>query len=188
MGLLSGASASRQTDAFQDCRRGQQNAAGSQSLDNGCYDRVATIRPNCLVRRNLRDRPIIAATERTNAQMRLYLTEMLTTGFVALCVFTISTRLNSELTGQKGEHVGSGSFFTAENSARKFQIRKMHGESQSIGVAPSLTDQRQIIGRERVMPDDCGRISRRVRTTQPEIAEKEFRAFSLLAPWSAPKW
>lgn len=118
--------------------------------------------------------------------MRLYLTEMLSTGFVALCLFTISTKLNSELTGQKGVHVGSGSFFTAEDSARKFQIRKMHGESQSIGVAPSLTDQRQITGRERVMLDDCGQISRRVEQLSPRLRRKNF--VSLLAPWSAPKW
>src|SRR5208283_1520280 len=141
VGLLSSAGASRQADALQNCRRRQQNAASAKRFDHGGNDDSATIRGNCLVRRNLCDVAIIVTAERTDAQMRLYLAEMLTTGFVTLCVFTISTGLDSELMGQKGDHFGCGRFLTTENSAGELQIRKVHGKPQSIGVTSSLADQ-----------------------------------------------
>jgi hypothetical protein len=69
MRLLSGAGASRQADAFQNCRRRQQDAASSERFDHGRNDDVTAIRANRFGRRNLCDRPIITAVERTNAQI-----------------------------------------------------------------------------------------------------------------------
>jgi hypothetical protein len=62
------------------------------------------------------------------------------TRYVTLCIFTVSVRFNTELSSQKDHHVGGGTFLTSENPAGEFQIGKMDGEPQSIGVTPSLTD------------------------------------------------
>lgn len=80
VGLLSGACASRQADAFLNCRRRQQNATGSQSLDHGFNDSVTTIRANRPGRRNLRDIAIIIAAERSNTQIWLYVAQMFPDG------------------------------------------------------------------------------------------------------------
>jgi hypothetical protein len=72
----------------------------------------------------------------------LYVAQVLPPGFVTPGVFTVRIGLDSELMGQKGNHVGGRDFLTAENPAGEFQIRKMHRKPQSIGITPSLTDQR----------------------------------------------
>ena len=81
--------------------RGQQNAPSSESFDHGGNDDVASIRPNRFGRRNLRDRPIIAAAERTNAQMRLYFAEMFPARFLSTGILVKNSRADAELTGNE---------------------------------------------------------------------------------------
>jgi hypothetical protein len=70
--LLSGPCASRQTDAFCNCRRRRQNATSSTNVDHGGNDYIASNRANSFGRRDLRNGPIITAGEGMNPQMRLY--------------------------------------------------------------------------------------------------------------------
>jgi hypothetical protein len=37
-------------------------------------------------------------------------------------------------------------FFNVEHTARKSQIRKVHGKPEPIGGAPPMADQRQVFG------------------------------------------
>jgi hypothetical protein len=67
---------------------------------------------------------------------------MLPTCFGSLCVFTESAKPDLKLAGDKGHHVGRWNLSTTENAAWKFQISKMHGKSQPIGIPASLPDQR----------------------------------------------
>ena len=38
----------------------------------------------------------------------------------------------------------------------------MHGKTEPVGVPPSLADQRHVLGRKRVVPDDRRRVGRRI--------------------------
>jgi hypothetical protein len=73
-------------------------------------------------------------------------------------------------------------FLHCQELCREISNSKMHSESQSFCVAPSLTDQCQIIGRERVMPDDCGRISRWVEQLSPRLRRTNFVLFHCWPP------
>ena len=63
----------------------------------------------------------------------------------------------------------------------------MHGKPKPIGVTPSLTDQRQIIGRERVVPDDCRRICRRIEQRSTGLRRKDFVLLHRRPPGAHPQ-
>ena len=49
-------------------------------------------------------------------------------------------------------------FVNAKHSTRKALVGEMHRKTEPIGVTPPSTDQREIVGRKRIVPDDCRRI------------------------------
>jgi hypothetical protein len=54
----------------------------------------------------------------------------------------------------EGQHVGRRRFVDSDRSTWEPQIGKVDSEPEPIGGASTFADQREVFGRERVMPDD----------------------------------
>ncbi len=163
------AGARSQANLFQGDRCGKHNASLAQAIDHRADNCVAAISTCRFPKRSFGDGSIILASKRANAKIVLQFTEMLPAGFGSLCVFTQNARFDLKLASDKGHHVGRGNLSTSENAAGKFQIRKVHGKPQPIGIPASLPDQRQFIGTKCVVPNDRRRIDRRIKQRRARL-------------------
>jgi hypothetical protein len=107
---------------------------------------VATIRTDCLFDCDMRDSALVFASKGTHGEIGLKFSEMVPARFVALCVDAEICGIATNLRRYEGQHVDGWRFVNVEHTARKSQIRKVHGKAEPIGGAPPLADQRQVFG------------------------------------------
>ena len=146
----------------------------AQIFDHGGHDRVATIRTSRLFDRDMSDGALIFAPKWTHVEIGLKFAEMLPACFFAPRVTANSAGSHPICAAMKVEHIGGRRFVDAEHTAGKPQIGEVHGKSEPIGGAPPLADQRQVLGRERVMPHDRRRVGRRIEQRRARLRREDF--------------
>ena len=146
MRTLTGKSARRQGDLFQVDGGGKQNAPLAQIFDHRGHDDVAAIRSGCLFERDLSNSAPIVTAKGTNAKVALKFAEMRSAGLLSLRVVFERVGVVSQLRRDKGQTSGGGASLTAMARPGNRQKGKMDAKPKPIAGAPTLADQRQVVG------------------------------------------
>jgi hypothetical protein len=105
-----------------------------------------------------RHSPIIITTERTNTKVPLQFAEMFPARFIPNRIGRDGLRRDIQLTSKERKKGYGRYFIDANHPPWKSEVRKKHGKTEAVGIPPTLTDQRQIFRRKRVVPDNGSRI------------------------------
>ena len=119
------------------------------------------------------DGACVFASERAHVEICLKFAEMLPARFSTPRIFLKSLGVAANLRRYEGEHVG-GNSRPRRARGRKLQKGKMRGKPQSVRRAPPLTNQRQVLGREGVVPNDRRRLCRRIEQRGAGLRREDF--------------
>ena len=141
---------------------GKQDARCAQVFDHRQDDRVAAIRADRFVQRHREEGACVGPPGESDIQTGLQIDEMFasclsTTGVVAKIVHA-----GMNLTSDESQHVFGRFLVDPHDPARMAKVCELNSKPEPVGGAPALADQRHIVGRERVVTNDRGRIGRRI--------------------------
>ena len=160
---FAGKSARRQGDLFQGDGGGKQYSPLAQIFDHRGHDDVAAIRSGRLVDRDMQRQRACRRDETGELRDRFEARQDAPGAFhyVArnrrnlLGSHAICSAMNASMSA-------GGASSTPSSSTGKPEIGEVHGKPEPIGGAPPLTDQRHVLGRERVMAHDRRRVCWRI--------------------------
>ncbi len=153
---------SSQGKAFQLQRCRQQDAARPQGDNHGCDNGIAPVRADRFFQRHLEKGARVFPASKPEVQICLQFDKMFVTGLSAPGVTGKLFDPSPNLVSNKSQHIFWRRFIHADDPAWIAEVRKVYGKAEPVCLPASLPDQRQVLGRKCVVPDDRRRVCRRI--------------------------